>query len=216
MIPNWLQEWKPKFEHEVLAAGLNEDPAHDLGHIRRVVATACSLAEQESAKLEVVYPAAYLHDIVNLPKNHPDRSRASRMAADYAIEFLAKYHYPEHCWSEIRHAIESHSFSAKIAPETIEAKVVQDADRLDAIGAVGLARVFIVGGKLNRRIYDLEDPWAEKREFDDLEYTIDHFFIKLLHITESLQTQSGRREGKRRMELMTQFLDQLKVELVDL
>lgn len=214
MIPNWLAEWTARFEQEVLAAGLDEDPAHDMGHIRRVVAVACRLADAEGADLGVVYPAAYLHDIVNLPKNHPDRAKASRMSADRAIEFLCKHHYPEHYLRNIRQAIESHSYSAGIAPESIEAKIVQDADRLDALGAIGIARVFAVAGRLNRKIYQFADPWASNRELDDLSFTLDHFFIKLLKIADSLQTAAGQIEGQRRLEFMKLYLAQLREEIL--
>ncbi|MFA9353024.1 hydrolase, partial [Escherichia coli] len=76
--------------------------------------------------------------------------------------------------------IEAHSFSAKIAPETLEAKIVQDADRLEALGAIGLARVFAVSGALGVALFDAEDPFARQRGLDDKQYALDHFQTKLL------------------------------------
>ena len=113
----------------------------------------------------------------------------------------------------IGHAIEAHSFSAKIEPRTLEARVVQDADRLDGLGAIGIGRLFIVGGLLKRRIYDPADPFAETRTADDLVNTIDHFYVKLFKVADSLQTEAGRAEGARRARFMREYLEQLRREI---
>ena len=118
-----------------LAEQPGADPGHGPAHLERVVATALRLAAEEGARLEVVLPAAWLHDCVHVAKDSPDRARASRLAADHALRFLESAGYPAPLLPDIRHAIEAHSYSAGIAPRTIEAKVVQDADRLDALGA---------------------------------------------------------------------------------
>ncbi len=120
----------------------NPDPSHDILHVERVVSVAKKLAREEGAKLEVVIPAAYLHDCVYISKTDARRSQASRISADHAMELLKGWNYPAEFLPAVHHAIAAHSFSAKIPPETIEAKVVQDADRLDAMGAVGLCEAF--------------------------------------------------------------------------
>ena len=125
-----------------------EDPAHDFLHFSRVVALAKKLCLEEKAKWEVVVPAAWLHDFVIIPKNDPRREMASRLSAEKAIEFLKTLSYPAEYYPEIAHAIEAHSFSANIEAKTLEAKIVQDADRLDGLGAIGLARCFITAGIL--------------------------------------------------------------------
>jgi uncharacterized protein len=190
------------------------DPAHDHAHFLRVVTSSKHLALSEGAKLEVVIPAAWLHDIVNVPKNDPRRSMASRLSGEEALRFLSEVGYPEVYFEDVRHAIEAHSFSARIEAKTLEAQVVQDADRLDGLGAIGLARVFSVGGMLQRRIYEPLDPFATGgRELNDLENTIDHFFVKLFKTAETLQTRAGREEGKRRVEFMRLYLQELGREL---
>jgi len=141
-----LAELEPRCEH-VLAA-LPGDVAHDLEHVRRVVRTARELAGAEGARREIVLPAAWLHDCVTVPKDSPDRARASRRAAAQAVAWLRDWGWPADLLPEIAHAIEAHSFSAGLEPRTVEAKVVQDADRLEAIGAVGLARCLALGGAL--------------------------------------------------------------------
>lgn len=189
------------------------DAAHDLNHILRVVKVAKQLAIEERAELGVVVPAAWLHDCVNLPKNHPQRHLASQLAGDKAIEFLTSIDYPSEYYASIHHAICAHSFSAQIAPESIEAKIVQDADRLDALGAVGVARCMQVSGSLNRALYSLDDPFCETRGPDDTNYSIDHFYKKLFNITETLQTASAQQEGKRREAFMRMFLEELSREI---
>src|SRR5262249_50765431 len=146
--------WGSVFEEKLKSLDLGNDPAHDLAHFRRVVSLAQRLGKQEGARLEIVLPAAWFHDWVNLPKNDPRRSQASRLSAREAILFLRSQTYPEELLDDVAHAIEAHSFSAGITPRTLEAQVVQDADRLDGLGAIGIARCFSVGGLLGRRFYD--------------------------------------------------------------
>jgi uncharacterized protein len=178
-----------------------------------VVKTAKLLALEEKARLEVVVPAAWLHDMVNVPKNDARRSQASRLSAAAATEYLRGIGYPEAELAAIAHAIEAHSFSAGIEARTVEARVVQDADRLDGLGAIGIARCFSVAGLLFRRIYDSDDPFGRARTLDDLQFTVDHFYVKLFKTAETLQTRAGRAEGARRAAYMRGFLDELAREI---
>ncbi|HWR02569.1 MAG TPA: HD domain-containing protein, partial [Humidesulfovibrio sp.] len=202
-----------------LAARLSKegacDPAHDLLHLERVVATAKRIAAAEGADLTVVIPAAWLHDYVVVPKDDPRRDQASRLAAAEALAHLKDIGYcsAQACaeraatlglplYEAIGHAIEAHSFSANIAPRTLEAKVVQDADRLDGIGAIGIARCFACAGTMNRPFYSTQDPFCTSREPDDALFTIDHFYRKLFKTAASMQTEAGRKEAERRVEVM--------------
>jgi uncharacterized protein len=192
---------------------LAADAAHDLGHVRRVVRTAESLAAREGARLEVVTPAAWLHDCMSVPKDSPQRAAGSTLAATRALGWLREWGWPPELLPEIAHAIEAHSFSARIAPRTIEAKVVQDADRLDALGAVGLARCLMLGGALGRPLYVADDPFCERRPPDDAASCVDHFYTKLLKLEGTMQTASGREEAARRTKVLREFLAELKGEL---
>ncbi|WP_261817846.1 HD domain-containing protein [Vibrio gallicus] len=192
---------------------MKTDSAHDISHIKRVVKTAKLLANQEKAQLDIVVPAAYLHDCVNLPKDHPDRHLASQLAADKAVQFLIELDYPSHTHKAIYHAISAHSYSANISAQTIEAKVVQDADRLDALGAIGIARCIQVSTQLSSSLYQAQDPFADKRELDDKRYCIDHFFSKLFKLPQTMQTKSGQKEGTKRAIFMRQYLNQLRQEI---
>jgi uncharacterized protein len=198
------------FAHET---GARADAAHDMAHLARVVATAERLAREEGASPDVVMPAAWLHDCVHVPVTSPDRPRASVMAGDAAVAQLAHIGYPEALHDAIHHAIAAHSFSAKITPVTIEAQVVQDADRLDAIGAIGVARCLMLGGQLGRVLYDVDDPFAERRAPSDTVSSIDHFYTKLLTLAATMQTESGRREAARRTAFMRLYLEQLRSEI---
>ncbi|WP_281212993.1 HD domain-containing protein [Shewanella insulae] len=189
------------------------DAAHDVQHITRVVKTAKRLCGLESACAEVVVPAAWLHDCVTLAKDDPRRSQSSKMAADKAVAFLAEVGYPQQYLAAIHHAILAHSFSASVAPETLEAKIVQDADRLDALGAIGVVRCLQVGAALGRPLYDGEDPFCRERAADDSRYTLDHFKQKLFTLADTMQTAAAREEAQRRTRVMQGFLDQLAQEI---
>ncbi|WP_375750382.1 HD domain-containing protein [Vibrio sp. HN007] len=206
------ETYEPKLI-EFIQSEMQQDLAHDLNHVFRVVKTAKSLCEVEKAKLEVVLPAAYLHDCFSFPKNHPDRAKSSQYAADKAIEFLNSIQYPEKYYSEISHAIITHSFSANITPETLEAKIVQDADRLDALGAIGIARCLQVSTGFGASLYNADDPFCISRELDDKQYTIDHFYTKLFKLKDLMHTESAKKEAEKRTAYMKAFLEQLRMEI---
>lgn len=195
------------------------DAAHDMQHILRVVKSAKALCASENAQRPdacdslVVLPAAYLHDCVNLPKNHPERHKSAHMAADKAVDFLASIEYPRAKLAAVHHAIVAHSFSAGVVPETLEAKVVQDADRLDALGAIGVTRCIQVGTTLGRAFCAIEDPFCKTRAPNDSVYTLDHFYIKLLKLADTFQTMAGRAEAQKRITFMKAYLAQLEAEI---
>ncbi|MEM1116446.1 MAG: HD domain-containing protein [Bacteroidota bacterium] len=191
------------------------DAAHDLAHVRRVVAWARRLGAAEHADLRVVLPAAWLHDIVTVSKSHPDRARASQIAAEAASGWLREHGFPETLVPEVAHAIEAHSFSAGIEPRTVEARVVQDADRLDALGAIGIARCYATAAALGSQITHPDDPVpgeAPGRDLDDRRYATDHFYVKLLRLPATMRTEAGRAEAERRADTMRAFLDALARE----
>lgn len=210
--PDWL-EWQRRCERFLLRPDAGADAAHDLAHIQRVVANGTALAAAEQADLAVILPAAWLHDCVIVPKDSPLRARASTLAADAAVDFLRSNEYRAAGLDAIHHAIAAHSFSAGIAPRTPEARVVQDADRLDALGAIGVARCLMLGGAIGRRLYDPAQPFPTQRPPDDLANTLDHFYTKLLRLADTMTTSAGRAEAQRRTAFMRQFLDQLGAEI---
>ena len=207
------EKFEAHFEAKVKTIATSEDPAHDILHFRRVVKSAKQIAQSEQANLDVVVPAAWLHDLVNVPKNDPRRSQASRLSAEAALIFLKEINYPEMFFKDIAHAIEAHSFSANIQTRSLESQVVQDADRLDSIGAIGLARCFATAAVMKRPFYSEQDAFCEVRVVDDSLYTIDHFYKKLLVIEEKLNTKAAKQIGKRRTEYLKNYLNELKEEI---
>ncbi|MEQ1664241.1 MAG: HD domain-containing protein [Bdellovibrionales bacterium] len=208
-----FNSWEILFESEIARAATSDDPAHDILHFKRVVALAKKLAQQEEANLNIVVPAAWLHDCVVIPKNSPQRSQASQLSAKKALEFLQSINYPEKYFAEISHAIAAHSFSANIKPETLEAQIVQDADRLDGLGAIGIARCFATAGVLKRTFYCSEDPFCDTRTPNDSKFTVDHFYAKLFSTAETLKTKSGSIEGQKRVAVMKHFISFLRDEI---
>lgn len=197
---------------DFISKEMTQDLAHDLNHVKRVVKTAKELCVAEGAKLEVVLPAAYLHDCFSFPKNHPDRAKSSEIAAEKALRFLVDIGYPSRYHQAIHHAIVAHSFSANVTPETLEAKIVQDADRLDALGAIGIARCILVSAALQVDLYDLEDPFCDSREPNDKLYTVDHFYTKLFRLVDTMQTTAAKVEAQKRTDFMKRYLIQLGSE----
>lgn len=208
-----LEHWKDLFE-SYLCEHPFEDGSHDLSHFQRVWRLANRLASDGDDKL-VILAACYFHDIVSHPKDHPRRSQSSRDAALRAEQILLNLNFPKEKISNVKHCIEAHSFSANIQTETREAEIVQDADRMEALGAIGLARTFYVAGQMGSKLFCAEDPFATSRELNDKKFAIDHFQEKLLKLPSTMKTQEGRSEAEKRARVLTKFLDDLKVELLN-
>lgn len=192
---------------------MKTDLAHDLLHVKRVVNLAAKLAEEEQADLNIVLPAAWLHDCVSYPKNHPLRAQSALHAANKAIDFLMKIDYPEKYLAAIHHAISAHSVSGQLVATSLEAQIIQDADRLDALGAIGIARCIQVSSQLQRPLYAEDDPFVESRSPDDQQFTIDHFYKKLLKLASNMNTQQGRVLANQRTLFMKAYLQQLEEEI---
>ncbi|ACO47055.2 HD domain-containing protein [Deinococcus deserti] len=190
---------------------MTPDAAHDEGHLHRVALWTRRCAPQEPVVLAVA--AALTHDVVNLPKNHPQRAQASTLAAQAVQQVLPDLGFTPAQAHEVALAVRDHSFSRGAVPATPLGAALQDADRLDALGALGVMRVAAVGGHLGRAIFDAADPWCQQREPDDQAFTVDHFFTKLLRLSASFQTVPGRAEAQRRTAVMHAFLTQLGEEI---
>ena len=196
----------------------SHDGAHDLAHVLRVWRNACRIGAAEG--LDAAGPrgpalaaAVLLHDCVAVEKSSPLRARASRLAAARAKEILAALGWSAPATAEVAHAIAAHSFSAGIPPESLLARVLQDADRLDALGHIGIARCFYTGGRLGSALYHPTDPAAAHRTLDDAHYALDHFRAKLLRLGEGFQTTTGAGLAAERSAVVAGFLAGLEAEL---
>ena len=195
------------------ARAMGADPAHDFQHVERVARTARCVAEAEGARVEIAVAAALLHELFNYPKAHPDSARSGEVCAEHAAEVLRAERWAEPDVAAIAHCIRVHPFSRGLPAETPEAAVLQDADRLDAIGAIGIARCFATTAVMGRPFYAVEDPFCAAREPDDKQWAVDHFYRKLLKIEGSLNTPSARAIAAERSSFMRDFLSQLAREL---
>lgn len=192
---------------------LSPDPAHDWPHIGRVISTARKLCLGQKVNEELVLAATYCHDLVNLPKNHPDRATASTLSAEKAAEFLRECGYKSDEIEIVKRAVIEHSFSKGLKPSGLEAAIVQDADRLDALGAIGVLRCAAVNTQMQSSFYDPFDPLAENRELNDKSFMLDHYFVKLFELPAMMNTEAARLEGERRVEIMKQFIEDLMREV---
>lgn len=194
-------------------AAEGDDGSHDLAHIHRVFRNALRIHAQEGGNGQVLAASVLLHDCVAVEKNSPLRAQASRLAAEKASGILRDLGWSNDDIEAVAHAILTHSFSANITPETLEAKILQDADRLDAIGMVGAARCFYIAGRLGSALYDPEDPLAKGRPLDDRQFAIDHFETKLFKLADGFQTQTGRQLARQRHERLLQIRDMFLDEI---
>ena len=185
-----LSHWQQQLENWLEQHHTETDSAHDISHFRRVWKTARTLNQMEGAQADelVLLAAAYLHDIVSLPKNHPERHLSSRLAAKEAAIILLELGFPTDKINTVCHAIEAHSFSANLPANTLEAKLLQDADRMEALGAIGLARVFYTSGRMEREMFDPYDPLAKHRQLNDMQFALDPSFRTCLKHYQSLDS----------------------------
>lgn len=193
--------------------GGQTDGAHDIGHLRRVWATCQLIAASEPADLQVLEAAAFFHDLVNLAKSSPNRAQASTLSAKEAVDWLATQAFPSDKLEAVAHAIAAHSFSAGISPMTLEAKILQDADRLEALGAIGISRMFYVAGSTGALLFDTDDPMAQNRALDDRRFSLDHLETKLFTLAQNMRTATGRRLAEERTAWMKSFRERLLTEI---
>ncbi len=193
---------------------IDNDSAHDFEHIMRVYRNAQKLCKKENANQKLVLSSALLHDTVSYPKSDKRSKLSSIESAKKSRLILKKYDFSDNEIIIIHDAIRDHSFSQNKTPATLEGKILQDADRLDALGAVGIARVFATGGSLKRPFYNIDDPFCSARTPDDEIWTVDHFYKKLLKLESLMNTKSGKVEAKKRTKVLKEYLKNLKQEIL--
>ncbi len=194
------------------AALATPDPTHDTAHALRVALWTLRLGGEAVAAREGI-AAALLHDAINSPKDSPERARASERSADFARVRLAALGFAPAACERVAAAIRDHSFSRGAVPVGPLAEALQDADRLEALGAIGLLRCVSTGVRMGGAWFDGEDPFAAARSLDDRLYSVDHFYAKLLGLPASMRTAAGRAEAERRAAFLRAFLSQLGEEL---
>jgi uncharacterized protein len=188
------------------------DSAHDFDHVLRVVALADRIAQAEGADRNVVHAAALLHDI-GLDEGRVGHETS---AANRAKEILSAQGYDESFCAAVAHAIESHRFRSGPTPQTLEAQVLFDADKLDAIGAIGVARAFAFGAHRGQKLWGVVPPdYVDQPEgADPSQHTAVHeFHVKLSKIKDRMFTVTGKQIAAGRHAFMVQFYQQLDREV---
>ena len=187
---------------------------HDMTHIERVVRNAKKLQEKEGGSLFLIESSAYLHDVLD-DKLVSDVEKAKQDL----ISFLVLIGVEERIIETILFIIDNVSFSAQLENDpielTVEAKIVQDADRLDAIGAIGIARTFYYGGNKGHKMYDptvVPRKAMTKSDYRQNETVLNHFDEKLFKLKELFQTEAGKKEADIRHQVMVDFVTQFKKE----
>jgi uncharacterized protein len=188
---------------------LTDDPGHDVAHCLRVAEWTIRLGGSVDPRHAIA--AALLHDVINIPKDSPDRAHASERSAEFARGLLAELGFDS--IDLICEAIHDHSYSTGRVPRSPLGDALQDADRLEALGALGIFRTASCGARMGADYFDGDDPWAKHRALDDKKHTVDHFFQKLLLLPPTLRTAAGRAEAERRAKFMLAFLRQLGDEI---
>ena len=203
----------------VLARMDGIDIAHDSLHVLRVYRWAVRLAPEAGADADLTGAAALVHDLVNIPKEDRARPLGSERSAIASQGLLRDSGYSVMEVTEIVEAVRTCSWSRGMAPTNPIGAALQDADRIDALGAVGIARTFATAQAMASRgqpsrFYDPADPMgATGRMLDDRRQPIDHFHIKLLKLAETMHTETGRAEGARRHMRMVAFLNDFEAEI---
>jgi uncharacterized protein len=182
---------------------------HDQTHTVRVHQLCKMIGEKEKADPLILEAAALLHDVGRSFQgvDHAEKS------AEIAEKLLGECSFPVDRIPQVLYAIRMHRFSRGAEPDTLEAKILQDADRIDISGAIGVAMTFAYGGSKNTELYDRDDPLAKNRELDDTKYVLDHFQTKLFKLPETMHTKTTRQLIKERSSYLKSFFNQFLKEI---
>jgi len=184
---------------------------HDKSHVERVYNLALRIAKEEGADLDVVKAAVLLHDIARAMEDEGTIADHATESAKMAKRILEEVNFPREKTADVIHCIEAHRFKKGVEAESLEAKILQDADRLDIIGAIGIARVFMRGGWSNQPMHDPEVPPKEK--YDGRSQTpINHIYEKILKVKDTVNTKTARRITEERHRFVEQFIDRFLKE----
>ena len=188
-------------------------PAHDWQHVRRVARLAETLADEYDVNEQVLFAAVWLHDIGRAKEDRGEIDDHAGWGASEAAEVLSDLGADPDIVGAVQHCIRAHRYSNDVEPETREAEVLSDADNLDALGAVGIARCFSYGGERGHRLHDPDLP----PEADDTAAgatQFNHFHKKILRLPDRMYTEAGRDLAEERKAFVVEFLDRFEREVV--
>lgn len=199
------------------------DAGHNFDHTLRVAKYTAQIFSDEvqtrfgrsahAEELDACFAAAILHDCVPVPKDSPLRKESSRLSSETARTWLNELSWNASQIDSIVNAVQDHSYSAGRTPKDLLGEALQDGDRLESLGALGLYRTIATGVAMGAELFNAKDPFAKERVLDDKKYSLDHFYTKLLKLPEGFKTQTAKREAHLRAEFLERFADQLSKEI---
>ena len=191
----------------------NTDVSHDFEHAIRVLLNAERISQKEGGDPDIIIPSAIFHDIIVYPKNHPHRYRSQEESAECAAEILNEFNYPKDKIIKVKTCILECSFSKGIMPNSLESKIIQDSDGLEATGAISIMRTYSSTGQMQKPFYHSQDPFCSSRNPEPLQFALDLFYERLLIIAERMHTDTAKKIAIRRTEFLKGFLEEFKLEL---
>lgn len=190
------------------------DVSHDFEHALRVLSNAERIAQKEGGDLDVLVPAALFHDLVVYQKDHPDTHKSQAESAAAAEKILSSLNgFTKEKIGKVKAGILECSFSKGLPPSSLESKILQDADGLEATGAISVMRTYSSTGQMKRPFYHPDDPFCEKREPHAPDFALDLFFERLLKVADRMHTETAKKIAERRTAFLKEFLSELKLEL---
>ncbi len=198
---------------EIAQQEIHNDPSHDFSHALRVLILAEKISKNEGGDLDIIVPAALFHDIIAYPKNSKQREKSQPHSALKTTLILKKIKFPNEKIKKITSIIKGCSFSKSQNANSLEEKIIHDADLLEATGAISIMRTFASVGSMNRSFYDIKKPFPRKRPIDDKRYGIDLFYTRLLLVKDYLHTKSARLICINRHKFLRLFLKQVEKEI---
>ena len=209
----WSEPITSALIHAARQACDGRNAGHDFGHVERVTRLASRLADNESCNRTVLLASAVLHELVNHPKHHERSPLSGHDCAIAASDLLISLGIDETTAHSVASCISQHGWSAGKVPTTPEAALLQDADRLDALGAIGLARCIATGVEMEAALFHPEDPFAVARQLDDRRYSLDHLARKLFRLPDTFHSAAARELAKPRIAFLRCYVEQIAHEL---
>jgi uncharacterized protein len=213
---------------EIVETELSNDSSHTVDHIQRVWRTAMQIAvEEKDVNLDVLKPAILLHDIARIKEDSDKSGKIDHalLGAEIAEEILKQMQYPEETIRKVKHCIQTHRFRSEREPVSIEAKILYDADKVDAMGAIGVARFYMIAGRYREQLYsfvpveqytadNIVGGKANGRIKEISKHTPNLEFEKMRDIPGKLHTAKAREIAAERVKYMAEFFNRLRTEII--
>jgi uncharacterized protein len=189
----------------------NTDVSHDFEHALRVLANAERIAKEENGDFDIVVPAALFHDLIVYQKNHPNKHKSQEESADVTEQILNELgNFPKEKIAKVKTCILECSFSKRIVPELLESKIIQDADGLEATGAISIMRTYSTTGQIKRPFYNSKDPFCENRGPNAPHYALDLFYERLLKVGDRMHTKMAKKMAKKKNKVFIRFFERIQ------